>query len=106
MTGRATYSDAGVSLATGAAVVERLRAAVESTGAEAFGGFAGLHPLDERRFLAASTDGVGSKLILARRAGKLRWGGMYLGAYCITYVACRGADAIFILLSVDSNRIA
>ena len=29
----------------------------------------GLHPLDERRLLAASTDGVGTKLILARERG-------------------------------------
>ena len=73
MTGSAkTYERAGVSLATAESIVGRLRAAVESTGAEAFGAFAGLHPLDDRRLLAASTDGVGSKLMLARRAGKLR----------------------------------
>src|SRR6185437_2103831 len=68
-----TYAAAGVSLATADSVVERLRAAVESTGATGFGHFAGLFSLDERRFLAASTDGVGSKLMLSRRAGKLRW---------------------------------
>jgi len=76
-----TYDAAGVSLATANAVVERLRAAVESTGATGFGQFAGLYPLDERRFLAASTDSVGSKLLLQRRAGRLRWGGMYLAAH-------------------------
>jgi len=78
---------------------------VESTGAEAFGGFAGLHPLDERRFLAASTDGVGSKLILSRRAGKLRWAGMDLAAHCINDVACSGADPLFLLDYVAANRI-
>jgi len=36
-----TYAAAGVSLATADSVVERLRAAVESTGAEGFGHFAG-----------------------------------------------------------------
>ena len=64
-----TYESAGVSLATAESIVERLRAAVESTGAEAFGTFAGLHPLDGNRLLAASMDSVGSKLMLARRAG-------------------------------------
>ena len=53
-----TYAAAGVSLATADSVVERLRAAVESTGAAGFGAFAGIHPLDDRRLLAASTDGV------------------------------------------------
>ena len=43
-----SYDAAGVSLATAGTVVERLRAAVESTGATGFGAFAGLHPLDER----------------------------------------------------------
>jgi phosphoribosylformylglycinamidine cyclo-ligase len=94
-----------VSLATAESIVGRLRAAVESTGAEAFGGFAGLHPLDDRRVLAASTDSVGSKLMLARRAGKLRWAGMDLAAHCINDVACCGADPLFLLDYVAANRI-
>ena len=68
-TRRQTYAAAGVSLATGEAVVARLRAAVESTGATGFGAFAGLHPLDDHRLLAASTDSVGTKLVARPRAG-------------------------------------
>ena len=67
-----TYAAAGVSLATADSVVERLRAAVESTGAAGFGAFAGIYPLDDRKLLAASTDGVGTKLILARERGAAR----------------------------------
>ncbi|MDX6580533.1 MAG: phosphoribosylformylglycinamidine cyclo-ligase [Gaiellales bacterium] len=100
-----TYESAGVSLATASAVVERLRAAVESTGADGFGHFAGLYPLDERRFLAASTDGVGSKLMLQRRAGRLRWGGMDLAAHCINDVLCTGATPLFLLDYVAAARI-
>jgi len=100
-----TYESAGVSLATASAVVERLRAAVESTGAEGFGGFAGLYPLDADRFLAASMDSVGSKLMLARRAGRLRWAGMDLAAHCINDVLCTGADPLFLLDYVAANRI-
>jgi phosphoribosylformylglycinamidine cyclo-ligase len=100
-----TYAAAGVSLATADSVVERLRAAVESTGARGFGHFAGLFPLDERRFLAASTDGVGSKLMLARRAGKLRWAGMDLAAHCIDDVLCTGADPLFFLDYVAAAHI-
>ena len=102
---RRTYEAAGVSLATANAVVERLRAAVESTGAEGFGHFAGLYPLDERRFLAASTDGVGSKLMLQRRAGRLRWGGMDLAAHCINDVLCTGATPLFLLDYVAAAHI-
>jgi len=100
-----TYEAAGVSLATADAVVERLRAAVESTGAAGFGGFAGLYPLDERRFLAASTDSVGSKLMLQRRAGRLRWGGMDLAAHCINDVLCSGAMPLFFLDYVAAEQI-
>jgi phosphoribosylformylglycinamidine cyclo-ligase len=100
-----TYDAAGVSLATANAVVERLRAAVESTGATGFGHFAGLYPLDERRFLAASTDSVGSKLLLHRRAGTLRWGGMDLAAHCINDVLCSGAEPLFFLDYVAAEHI-
>ena len=100
-----TYVSAGVSLATANAVVERLRAAVESTGATGFGTFAGLYPLDERRFLAASTDSVGSKLMLQRRAGRLRWGGMDLAAHCINDVLCSGATPLFFLDYVAASHI-
>ena len=93
MTGESrTYDAAGVSLAKAEEIVERLRGAVESTGTVGFGAFAGLYPLDERRLLAASTDSVGSKLILSRRAGRLHWAGMDLAAHCINDVITTGAD--------------
>jgi len=100
-----TYESAGVSLATAGAVVGRLRAAVESTGARGFGAFAGLYELDERRLLAASTDGVGTKLILARERGALRACGADLAAHCINDVITTGADPLFLLDYVAANRI-
>ena len=100
-----TYEDAGVSLATAESIVERLRAAAESTGARDFGAFSGLYPLDDRRLLAASMDSVGSKLMLSRRAGRLRWAGMDLAAHCINDVLCCGADPLFLLDYVAANRI-
>jgi phosphoribosylformylglycinamidine cyclo-ligase len=78
---------------------------VESTGTEGFGAFAGLYPLDGRRVLAASTDSVGSKLILSRRAGRLRWAGMDLAAHCINDVLCCGAEPLFLLDYVAAARI-
>jgi phosphoribosylformylglycinamidine cyclo-ligase len=100
-----TYESSGVSLATAGAVVDRLRAAVESTGAQGFGAFAGLYPLDEHRLLAASTDGVGTKLILARERGQLRACGADLAAHCINDVITTGADPLFLLDYVAANRI-
>jgi phosphoribosylformylglycinamidine cyclo-ligase len=100
-----TYAAAGVSIAKADAVVERLRAAAESTGASGFGAFAGLYPLDDERFLAASTDSVGTKLILARRRGRLRACGADLAAHCINDVLTSGADPLFFLDYVAANRI-
>ena len=104
-----TYAAAGVSLATADAVVERLRAAVDSTRTPgvhgAFGGFAGLYALDDERLLAASTDSVGTKLVLARRAGTLRWCGADLAAHGINDVATTGAEPLFFLDYVAAGRI-
>jgi phosphoribosylformylglycinamidine cyclo-ligase len=103
--GGSTYEAAGVSLAKANAVVERLRAAVESTGARSFGAFAGLYPLDDRRLLAASTDGVGTKLMLARARGALRACGADLAAHCINDVITTGADPLILLDYVAANRV-
>src|SRR5437762_12230307 len=100
-----TYDAAGVSLATADAVVERLRAAVESTGARGFGQFAALHPLGDGRFLAASTDSVGTKLILGRRRGALWACGSDLAAHCINDVITCGAEPLILLDYLAAGRI-
>jgi phosphoribosylformylglycinamidine cyclo-ligase len=100
-----SYASAGVSLAVADAVVERLRAAVESTGATGFGGFAGIHPLGGGRLLAASTDGVGTKLMLARARGALRACGADLAAHCINDVLTTGATPLLLLDYVAAERI-
>ena len=100
-----SYEAAGVSLAKAGDVVERLRAAVESTGAKGFGAFAGLHPLDDHRLLAASTDGVGTKLTLARQRGRLRACGADLAAHCINDVITTGAEPLMLLDYVAAGRI-
>jgi phosphoribosylformylglycinamidine cyclo-ligase len=101
-----TYADAGVSLATAEGVVERLRVAVESTGARGFGAFAGLHPLGDGRFLAASTDSIGTKPMVARhRAGGLRACGADMAAHCINDVITCGADPLILLDYVAASRL-
>jgi phosphoribosylformylglycinamidine cyclo-ligase len=104
-----TYAAAGVSLGTADAIVDRLRTAVASTAtppvAGALGAFAGLFAIDERRLLAASTDSVGSKLVLGRRADRLRWCGADLAAHCINDVLTTGADPLFFLDYVAANAI-
>jgi phosphoribosylformylglycinamidine cyclo-ligase len=96
-----SYGEAGVSLAKAEEVVARLRDAVESTRTErvegALGGFAGLFALDDERLLAATTDGVGTKLILSRRAGRLFDAGVDLAAHCANDLLTVGAEPLFFL---------
>ena len=102
---RKTYAEAGVSLTSAAAVVERLRSAVESTGATGFGAFAGLHPLGDGRLLAASLDSIGTKPIVARPRGALRNCGADIAAHCINDVITTGAEPLLLLDYVASAEI-
>ena len=94
-----------MSLATAGAIVDRLRAAVESTGAREFGAFAGLHPLGDGRFLAASTDSIGTKPIVAKPRGALRLCGMDMAAHCINDVITVGAEPLILLDYIAANAI-
>ena len=108
--GGATYAAAGVDIAAGDAAVERLRSMV--TG---IGNFGGQFPLDLTRFrqpvLVASTDGVGTKLLVARAAGRYDTVGIDLVAMCVDDLVCVGAEPLFMLDyiatgKVDPERIA
>jgi phosphoribosylformylglycinamidine cyclo-ligase len=103
--GEHSYAAAGVSLATADSIVERLRAAVESTGATGFGAFAGLHPIGGGRLLASSMDSIGTKPIVARPRGALRNCGADMAAHCINDVATCGAEPLFMLDYVAASQI-
>ena len=96
-----SYGEAGVSLAKAEGIVERLRAEVESTRTASVegsvGAFAGLFALDDERLLAATTDGVGTKLILSRRSGRLFDAGVDLAAHCANDLLTVGAEPLFFL---------
>ena len=72
---------------------------------DAVGGFAGLFQLDGRRLLAAATDGVGTKVEIARRLGRLDTVGIDLVAMCANDVVCTGAEPLFVLDYVVTERL-
>jgi phosphoribosylformylglycinamidine cyclo-ligase len=99
-----------VDIAAGDAAVERLRGMVPGLG-----GFGGQFPLDLDRFrrpvLVASTDGVGTKLEVARATGRYDTVGVDLVAMCVDDLVCIGAEPLFMLDyiatgKVDPERIA
>lgn len=100
-----TYSDAGVNIAAGEEAVERIKAHVRSTFRPEvigdLGGFGGLFSLGKLGFedpvLVASTDGVGTKSMVARLAGKYDTIGIDLVAMSADDIAVQGAEPLFFL---------
>lgn len=103
--GPATYAAAGVDIAAGDAAVERIRRAVAGTDRPGvlggIGGFGGMFALDTARYrqpvLVSSTDGVGTKLLVARAAGRYDTVGVDLVAMCVDDLVCSGAEPLFFL---------
>lgn len=106
----ASYADAGVDIDEGTRAVEEMKAAVESThdvgsgrgvlhGLGSFGGVfsgAAIKELDDP-VLVASTDGVGTKVELAARLGRVRGVGMDIVNHCIGDVLVQNARPLFFL---------
>jgi len=91
-----TYSQAGVDIDT----QDRLLAGLAER-VEGIGGFSGLFPLDVKEYkepcLVASTDGVGTKLLVALQAGRLDTIGIDLVAMVVNDLVCCGARPLFLL---------
>src|SRR5205823_13962 len=103
------YRRAGVDLAANARAVELIRKIASSARtpevADHIGGFAGLYRLGDGRLLAAGTDGVGTKVEIARTTGRLDSIGIDLVAMSANDVACTGAIPIFFLDCVTVGRL-
>ncbi len=107
--GRAAYRTSGVDVEAGHRAVRLIRELAADTPhadvAGGIGGFAGLIRLDERRLLAGATDGVGTKLEVARLAGKLDTVGIDLVAMSANDVVCTGARPLFFLDYLAVERL-
>jgi len=102
---RLSYLDAGVDIDAGNELVERIKPAVKSTDRKgvlsSLGGFGGLFQLDTGRYreplLVSGTDGVGTKLLLARQLGIHDTIGIDLVAMCVNDILTCGAEPLFFL---------
>lgn len=86
------YTRAGVDIAAGEELVERIRASNPTIG-----GFAGLFPLDDERFLVGCTDGVGTKIELSLEMNRLEDLGQDLVAMSVNDLVVCGARPLFFL---------
>lgn len=110
----ATYKSAGVDIEEGNRAVSLLKSTVGSTtndrvlrGVGSFGGAMDVSFLKEfdHPVLVASTDGVGTKVELAARLGRVRGTGMDIVNHCINDVLVQGARPLFFLDYVASSRL-
>ncbi|KAA9133412.1 phosphoribosylformylglycinamidine cyclo-ligase [Marinihelvus fidelis] len=100
-----SYRDAGVDIDAGNALVERIKPAVKTTfrkGVETgIGGFGGLFSVDRDKYrdpvLVSGTDGVGTKLMLARLLDRHDTIGIDLVAMCVNDILACGAEPLFFL---------
>ena len=99
------YKESGVNIDEGNAFVEDIKPLVKETENAgcigALGGFGGLYDTKAAGFtdpvLVAATDGVGTKLLLAREAGRHDGVGVDLVAMCVNDLLAQGAKPLFFL---------
>jgi phosphoribosylformylglycinamidine cyclo-ligase len=108
-----TYSTAGVDIAAGEKAVELIKQHVRSTFRPEvvgdIGGFGGLFALDWKRFddplLVSSTDGVGTKSLVARLAGRRNTIGIDCVAMSVDDIAAQGAEPLFFLDYISVGKV-
>ena len=113
------YENAGVSVEAGYEVVKRIKSHVARTerpgvvgGIGGFGGLFDLASLGYREpMLISGTDGVGTKLVVAKMAGRHDTIGIDCVAMCVNDIAAQGAEPLFFLDYIacgknDPGRIA
>jgi phosphoribosylformylglycinamidine cyclo-ligase len=108
-----TYQAAGVDLAAGERAVERIKDKVRSTFRPEvigdIGGFGGLFAFPADRYrepvLVGSTDGVGTKALVAQATGRFTTIGIDLVAMCVDDLVCQGAEPLFMLDYIAVGRL-
>ena len=110
---RLTYADAGVDMAAGEKAVELIKAHVRSTFRPEVigevGGFGGLFSLGRLKhrepLLVASTDGVGTKSVIAADVGRFDTIGLDVVAMCVDDIATCGAEPLFFLDYISVGKL-
>lgn len=111
MTGKLTYKDSGVDIKEADAFVSAIKGLVKSTHhngvMDRTRAFGSLYALGKYKnpVLVSSTDGVGTKLLVANRLGKHDTVGIDLVAMNVNDVLCVGARPLFFLDYVACGKV-
>lgn len=108
-----TYAASGVDITAGSEAVERIKDKVRSTFRPEvvgdIGGFGGLFEFPTHRYrrpvLVSSTDGVGTKALVAQATGRFDTIGIDLVAMCVDDLVCQGAEPLFFLDYIAVGRL-
>lgn len=108
-----TYKDSGVDIKAGEEMVESIKGVVKDThGPEVLhniGGFGGFFKPDlgsyKNPVFISSVDGVGTKLIVAFKAGKYDTVGQDLVNHCVNDIAVCGAKPLFFLDYFSTGKL-
>ncbi len=108
-----TYKDSGVDIKAGEELVNSIKGMVKETHSSAvlsnIGGFGGFFKPDLGSFknpvFVSSVDGVGTKLIVAFKAGKYDTVGQDLVNHCINDIAVCGAQPLFFLDYFSTGKL-
>lgn len=93
------YKQAGVDVAKTDQLAKAISGIVDNIG-----GFGGLYDMGDS-YLVASTDGVGTKILLAQQYNKLEGIGIDCVAMCVNDIICAGARPLFFLDYFASSSI-
>src|SRR5438270_10640215 len=99
-----SYRDAGVDLDLAQCVTDRITARL---GSNLFGGLIPVPQLKEydEPVLVSSIDGIGTKVRLAARLGRIDGLGQDIVHHCVNDIACQGAHPLFFLDYLAFSRL-
>ncbi|MEA3485857.1 MAG: AIR synthase related protein, partial [Candidatus Aerophobetes bacterium] len=109
-----TYKRAGVDIKKGEKfsrwIKKRVPSLTSSSVLSKVGSFSGLYPLDKEKgrglVLAATTDGVGTKLRIAQQANKHNSIGIDLVAMSVNDLLAEGAKPLFFLDYISTSKLS
>lgn len=104
-----SYEAAGVNVELGDQFVDRIKALSKRAGHQkllpAAGGYAAVYPQSPDKYIALTTDGVGTKVLLAHRFGQHQGIGIDLVAMCANDLICVGATPTLFLDYFATGRL-
>ena len=108
----ADYASAGVNINAGAEAVERIKDKIRRTyrpevigDIGSFGALFAMPTGYRHPVLVSSTDGVGTKAMIAQATGRFTTIGLDLVAMCVDDLVCQGAEPLFFLDYIATGRL-